>query len=139
MAWTELCYEYDGSFNGLLCCIFDSYTRRETPVSIRTAEQGQLSLEPVHTVETVASHAKRITKSLQARTPRALPLIQKAYLTCLPDKELYIYRLVQKLYREGPSFLKNPTRSGSLSPAHCRPSSGRRIGKTARFHPLFGI
>ena len=109
MAWTELCYEYDGSFNGLLCCIFDSYTRRETPVSIRTAEQGQLSLEPVHTVETVASHAKRITKSLQARTPRALPLIQKAYLTCLPDKELYIYRLVQKLYREGPSFLKNPT------------------------------
>ena len=28
VTWSECIYEYDGSFSGLLCCIFDSYTRK---------------------------------------------------------------------------------------------------------------
>ena len=27
-------YAYDGSFEGLLCCVFESYERREIPVDV---------------------------------------------------------------------------------------------------------
>ena len=29
MAWREIIYQYDGSFEGLLCCVFESYTKKE--------------------------------------------------------------------------------------------------------------
>ena len=32
----ETAYTYDGSLGGLLCCVFDSYTRREMPLAILT-------------------------------------------------------------------------------------------------------
>ena len=28
MAWREIIYQYDGSFEGLLCCVFESYTKK---------------------------------------------------------------------------------------------------------------
>ena len=31
MTWREVVYEYDGSFDGLLCCIYESYTQKELP------------------------------------------------------------------------------------------------------------
>ena len=31
MAWREIIYQYDGSFEGLLCCVFESYTKKERP------------------------------------------------------------------------------------------------------------
>ena len=35
MAWREVVYEYDGSFDGLMCCIYESYMHKERPVMIR--------------------------------------------------------------------------------------------------------
>ena len=29
MAWREIIYQYDGNFEGLLCCVFESYTKKE--------------------------------------------------------------------------------------------------------------
>ena len=34
MTWREVVYEYDGSFDGLLCCIYESYTQKELPLSL---------------------------------------------------------------------------------------------------------
>ena len=33
MTWREVVYEYDGSFDGLLCCIYESYTQKELPAA----------------------------------------------------------------------------------------------------------
>ena len=109
MKWIDCAYEYDGSFHGLLCCVFDSYTRKETPVSIAVVGEEQTSLYPVHFVQTDIIHAKRISKSLSLQSPQAAEIVKRSYLTCFPNKELYIYRLIRKLYDEGPGFLKNPT------------------------------
>lgn len=39
MTWREVVYEYDGSFDGLLCCIYESYTQKELPAAFfRTGE-----------------------------------------------------------------------------------------------------
>lgn len=43
-------YRYDGSLDGLLCCVFQSYTRRETPADIREEAlfEGSLYPSPPH-------------------------------------------------------------------------------------------
>ncbi len=109
MNWIECSYEYDGSYHGLLCCVFDSYTRRERPISISISGGAQTSLYTVHLVQTDMIHARRVLKSLYLKSCKAASLVKQSYLTCLPDKELVIYRLICKLYDEGPDFLKNPT------------------------------
>ena len=63
------------------------------------------SLFEVRTVTTDSAHAERVSRSLRKLSPDVLPLLRRAYLTCLPDKELAIYRFVAKLYREGASYL----------------------------------
>ena len=37
---TEMIYDYDGSFDGLLSCIFDSYAYRESPTAIFCTEDA---------------------------------------------------------------------------------------------------
>ena len=40
----NVAYCYDGSFEGLLCCIFESFEKKERPVSIQPEGMGQLTL-----------------------------------------------------------------------------------------------
>lgn len=44
---------------------------------------------------------------MAACSPDALDLLRKGFLTCLPDKELCLYRLVAKLLAGWPRFLRN--------------------------------
>lgn len=105
MAWREIIYHYDGSFDGLLCCIYESYTQKERPTAIVGDGDAEPSLFEVRTVPTVPAHAERVSRSLRRISPEVVPLLRRVHLTCLPDKELAIYRFVAKLYREGPQYL----------------------------------
>lgn len=40
---TDVAYCYDGSFAGFLCCVFESYARREIPAEVCPPEEGQLN------------------------------------------------------------------------------------------------
>ena len=108
MAWEQMVFQYDGTFEGFLCCVFESYVHKEFPIAFYSDEEGcVLSFYSVRTVNTVEEHAQRVYRSLVKVSPAAAQLTRKAFLTCLADKELHIYRLIRKLYREGSSFLKN--------------------------------
>lgn len=52
-----------------------------------------------------APHAQRIYRSLYKRSPEVGPFLRRAFLTCLPDKEMAIYRFIVKFYREGAPLL----------------------------------
>ena len=41
---TDTAYRYDGSFQGFLCCVFESFARHELPAAIHPPEEGQTSL-----------------------------------------------------------------------------------------------
>ena len=49
MAWKDILYIYDGTFEGFLCCVFMSYTEKENPVDITSQgmppRQGTLYLK----------------------------------------------------------------------------------------------
>lgn len=105
MAWREIIYQYDGSFEGLLCCVFESYTKKERPTAILRDGDDEPSLFEIRAVMTDRAHAQRIYRSLYKRSPEVGPFLRRAFLTCLPDKEMAIYRFIVKFYREGAPLL----------------------------------
>ena len=54
---TEMIYEYDGSFEGFLTCIFESYAQKEVLTAISCGEDIPFMLFPVRTVLTDRDHA----------------------------------------------------------------------------------
>ena len=44
---SNLIYLYDGSFEGLLCCVFQSYEKKEIPFDIIVVNTPQTTLLPM--------------------------------------------------------------------------------------------
>ena len=95
-------YRYDGSFEGFLCCIFESYTKREVPAQIFSDEEAQVSLYPEKWIETDSGHAERVYVSLSRKiSPQAREWIEVGFLSCLPERELILYRFIRMGYSYG--------------------------------------
>lgn len=103
----EITYLYDGSFEGFLCCIFESYAKREVPTAICRDEDFPPTLFQTRSVATDKDHAERVFRRVAKLSPEAADLLRRGFLTCLPEKEEHLYRMVAKLLREGPGFLRN--------------------------------
>ena len=103
----EMIYTYDGTFEGLLCCIFDSYANKEVLTAITSDEDAIPTLFPTRAISTDAAHAARVLRKLHKLSPWGEELVRRGYLTCMEDKEIRIYRLVAKLLRDGPGFLRD--------------------------------
>lgn len=102
----EVTYCYDGSFEGLLCCVFESYEKKEIPSEILLKDSPQGVLFPVKEIVTDIRKGNRVLDSIPRKIgPPALKLIRHAFLTCLPEKELYIFRFIRMGYRYGPAVM----------------------------------
>ena len=104
---TEIIYEYDGSFEGFLSCVFESYLCKELPTAFSSGEELPSSLFPVRTVLTDPERAARVYRKVTKLSPEAADLLRRGFLTCLPEKELCLYRLTAKLLEQGPRFLRD--------------------------------
>ena len=104
---TEIIYEYDGSFEGFLSCVFESYLCKELPAAFSSGEELPSSLFPVRTVLTNPERAARVYRKVAKLSPEAADLLRRGFLTCLPEKELCLYRLTAKLLEQGPRFLRD--------------------------------
>lgn len=104
---TEMVYCYDGSFEGFLCCVFDSYANREALTAICRDEDFVPTLFASRMIPTDRDHAGRVYRKVVKCSPWAAELLRKGFLTCLPDREIHLYNLVQKLLQVGPGFLGN--------------------------------
>ena len=102
----ELAYRYDGSFEGFLCCVFESYTAHELPGAILGPDDAEASLFGVKEIVTDEERADRVARSVPTRISAGTDrLLRYAFLTCLPEKELVMLRFLRKGYRYGPRFL----------------------------------
>ena len=99
---TNVIYRYDGSFEGLLCCVFESYYKGELPSDIIPPDTPQTSLFPMREIATDEQKSGRVLRSIGDKIgPEALDFVQRAFLTCLARKELYIIRFLRLGYRHG--------------------------------------
>lgn len=100
----DVIFQYDGSFQGFLCCVFDSYFHKEFPIAFCSDEEC-VSLYPVRVVITRQDHSQRVYASLERLSKTALRVLRRAWLTCMEDKELRLYAFIRKLYDQGPGFM----------------------------------
>ena len=98
MSWNDMIYEYDGTYEGFLCCIFESYVNKEFPIAFVSNEEFPvLSLYSIRAVVTDLNHSDRIQRSLSSLSVKAAHLLYRAFYTCMDNKEAYLYAFVKKL------------------------------------------
>lgn len=102
----EIIYRYDGTFEGFLSCVFDSYVNREYPAQFQDEAHIEHSFFPARWVGTDLAHAQRVLASLGKIDPCARELVVKGFLTCAPEREKIIYRFIRSLYVIGKPLLR---------------------------------
>lgn len=99
-------YFYDGSFDGLMCCVFESYEKKEIPVDIVGPHGDPAFLFAERRIKTDESKAKRVLRAIpQKISQEAYDFVRYAFLTYLKKKEFYILLFLRKGFRIGPSVM----------------------------------
>ena len=106
----NLAYIYDGSLEGFLCCVYNSYAHKQMPFRIATNEGQSQLFEETEWIKTDFSHAGKVYDSLGLKVgPEAQDYVRDAFLTCIPDKEMLIFRFIRMAYRHGRKILGSLT------------------------------
>ena len=99
---TQVCYEYDGTFEGFLTCVFYSYADKEEAVCFHTTAEECYTLWPTRRIDAERDKAERVYRSIRPRMGAdGEELIWRGFLTCLEEKELHIYRFMRYGYQRG--------------------------------------
>ena len=64
---TDLVYQYDGSFDGFLCCVFRAVYQKEDPLAIFPEDSAQATLLETVLIDTQPDKAARVRKSIPAK------------------------------------------------------------------------
>lgn len=99
---SNVIYYYDGTYDGFMCCVFESVYQREIPVSIKLYGEEQATLYPVKEIYTDPEKAERVKVSIVKKiSPEAKEIIEKSFLTNMKDKELHMLRFMLLGYKHG--------------------------------------
>lgn len=103
-------YTYDGTYEGFLTCVFESFDKREIPQDILPPDQCQLSLIPTREIVTDLQKAHRVRGSIPKKIgPQAASFLESCFLTCLIGKEVLMLDFLRKGYRQGEKILDHLT------------------------------
>jgi probable DNA metabolism protein len=98
----EIIYNYDGTFGGFLCCVFESFTRGEIPAAIVNSKEAQGCLYEQFVIETDPQKAERTAKSIEKKIGRdALTFLNECLFTCLDNKETFMLDFIRLGHKEG--------------------------------------
>lgn len=99
---TDLIYAYDGSFEGLMCCVFESYEQKEIPSVIRPPGVEQSLFDTAKWIEMDEHKAERVYNSIPLKiSSQAQELVKLGFLTCAPHKELLIVHFLRLGFKVG--------------------------------------
>lgn len=103
----NLIYSYDGTFEGFLCCAFESFTRREIPSDILSHKDIQPGLFEQFHIATDMKKADRVKRSIPREMgDGALYFLENALFTCLEHKELLMLEFMRLGYKAGPKVTR---------------------------------
>lgn len=101
----DVIYCYDGTFEGLLCCVFASFERKELPWGVAVGEPEQLSLTELLRIPTDPERAARVLRAVPKKIcPASENDIKTAFLSCAEDKDMLILEYLQKGFHYGASI-----------------------------------
>lgn len=99
----DVSYCYDGSFQGFLCCVFESFSQKEIPAAVLPPEEGQTSLFPQRDIPTRPNLARRVAAGLNRLGPEVKERVTTGFLADEPGKELTLLRFARLCFERGPS------------------------------------
>ena len=101
---TNIAYSYDGSFEGLLCCVYESYYQKELPAMIFPLTEMQATLFPVKEIVSDEAIALRVEQSIGTSISKeALRLVRLCYLSHMQERERNILLFLRLGYKTGAS------------------------------------
>lgn len=99
---SNIIYCYDGSFPGLLCCVYESVYTREIPLDILPETEAGSTLFPEKRIVSDQERAKRVFASIAKKiSPQAEDLVESVFFSCAPKKEMLILRFLLLGYQKG--------------------------------------
>ena len=98
----DVAYLYDGSFDGLLCCVYESYYQKELPSMIFSHSEVQATLFDVKEIVTDQDHAKKVEHSISnSISHEALRLVRLCYFSIMENREIAILNFLRLGYKIG--------------------------------------
>ncbi len=95
-------YHYDGSFDGFMCCVFESFLKKELPTAIEREDEAKDTVFPIKVIETDKIRAARVRRSIPEKISlQAKELIEECFLTCLSEKEIHMLSFIYLGFRFG--------------------------------------
>jgi len=99
-------YIYDGSFEGFLSLVFESWRKKELPSLVFPAGEEQPTLFPSFFIETDTAHAQRVKKGIvKAGGTAVLINIERCFLSCAAEKELLLLDYIRLCFVESVKVL----------------------------------
>ena len=103
---TNLTYRYDGSFDGLLTCVFESYARHEMPDAILSPDDQQTMLFEARRIDTDYAKSERVLRGVINRiSPEAADFIRMAHLSCIFERDRRILTFLKLGFTVGPGVM----------------------------------
>lgn len=101
-------YVFDSSFEGLLCCVFTSFSRHERPDTIkRTNSPGELFSKET-TVLTIADQSDRVWSALRRiLSSGELNTIAASFLCDNPEFDFSLFNIICRIFTEGASAIRD--------------------------------
>ena len=100
-----LIFAYDGSFEGFLSAVFDSFSMKTIPADVVVFDDMEPSLLKIHYVETDFEHAKRVKTGIETKLGyTVLNMVENAFLFDGEGKENAVLRFIHKAFSVGKSI-----------------------------------
>jgi len=99
----DVCYQYDGSFYGMLSCVFESFEKKEIPLQVTCDD---FSLFNIKYIQTDEIKAERILASIpQKINRRTLDYVKCSYLANIKAKEIALIHFLREGYKRGKRYI----------------------------------
>ena len=109
----DIVYLYDGTFTGFLCCVFESFAKKEIPADICPEHFWQPTLYNTKYIENELSKAVRVEGWIsEAFSASAKSMLQEAFLSVMQQKEYHLLCFIHlcRLHPDkAPNMLQNPS------------------------------
>ncbi len=140
---SDVTYIYDGSLEGLLCCIFESYQKKEQPIDIHANDMDQMTLYLKRIIETDNTKADRVRNGIMQRASAdAFDMIEYGFHTCHPQKEMLLLRFAYLAMEHGNKalhMLTNDTVDALVNAVNALLRESEKLRGFVRFSDVDGV
>lgn len=99
---SDIIYLYDGSFEGFLSCVFESFLCKQRPYDIISTDASEPTLMAQQWIETDLARAERVRNGIAKKvSEEALYLVTNGFCTCHPQRELLLLDFIRLGFERG--------------------------------------